>query len=68
MYSLNSRVDVILAVLAVCKVRQGFRVTIPKEVRELLELEEGDELLFFKTRGWVKHICIRKSYARAEKE
>jgi len=58
----------ILAVLAVCKVRQGFRVTIPKEVRELLELEEDDELLFFKTRGWVKHICIRKSYARAEKE
>jgi AbrB family looped-hinge helix DNA binding protein len=57
-----------LAVLAVCKVRQGFRVTIPKEVRELLELEEDDELLFFKTRGWIKHICIRKSYAHAEKE
>jgi AbrB family looped-hinge helix DNA binding protein len=57
-----------LAVLAMCKVGQGFRVTVPKEVRELLKLEEDDELLFFKTKGWVKHICIRKSYARAEKE
>jgi len=68
LHSLNSYVDVILAVLAISKVGQSFRVTIPKEVRELLELEEGDELLFFKTKGWVKHICIRKSYARAEKE
>jgi AbrB family looped-hinge helix DNA binding protein len=68
MYSFNSYVDVTLAVLAICKVGQSFRVTIPKEVRELLELEEGDELLFFKTRGWVKHICIRKSYARVEEE
>jgi AbrB family looped-hinge helix DNA binding protein len=67
-YSINSYVDVILAVLAISKVGQSFRVTIPKEVRELLELEEGDELLFFKTRGWVKHICIRKSYTHAEKE
>ncbi len=52
----------ILAVLAIGKVGQSFRVTIPKEVRELLELEEGDELLFFKTKGWIKHICIRKRY------
>jgi AbrB family looped-hinge helix DNA binding protein len=51
-----------------CKVGQGFRVTIPKEIRELLELVEDDELLFFKTKGWVKHICIRKSYAHADKE
>ncbi|MFQ6065580.1 MAG: AbrB/MazE/SpoVT family DNA-binding domain-containing protein, partial [Candidatus Bathyarchaeia archaeon] len=38
---LRNYVDVILAVLAVVKVGRGFRVTIPKEVRELLELEEG---------------------------
>lgn len=58
----------ILAVLAVGKVGQGFRVTIPKEVRELLELEEGDELLFFRTKGWIKHVCIRKRYEGAGNE
>ena len=63
MYSLNNHVDVILAVLAIVKVGQGFRVTIPREVRKLLELEEGDELLFYKTKGWIKRICLRKSYA-----
>lgn len=53
-----------MAVLAVAKISRGFRVTIPKDVRELLELEEGDELLFFKTEGWMKRICLRKGYSR----
>lgn len=39
-----------MAVLAIVKVGRDFRVTIPKEVSELLELEEGNELVFFKTR------------------
>ncbi len=64
MYSFNNCVDVILAVLAIVKVGRGFRVTIPKEVRKLLELEEGDELLFFKTEGWIRRVCLRKSYTR----
>ena len=51
-----------MAVLAIVKVGRDFRVTIPKEVRELLELEEGDELLFFKAEGWIKRVCLRKRY------
>ncbi|NIP66713.1 AbrB/MazE/SpoVT family DNA-binding domain-containing protein [Candidatus Bathyarchaeota archaeon] len=51
-----------MAVLATAKVGSGFRVTIPKEVRDLLELEEGEELLFFETEGWIKRICLRKHY------
>jgi AbrB family looped-hinge helix DNA binding protein len=53
-----------LTVLAIAKVGHGFRVTIPKEARELLELEEGDELLFYKTKGWIKRVCLRKNYKR----
>ncbi|MDH5782101.1 MAG: AbrB/MazE/SpoVT family DNA-binding domain-containing protein [Candidatus Bathyarchaeota archaeon] len=50
------------------KVSRDFRVTIPKRVRELLELEEGDELVFFKTEGWKGRVCFRKSHTRANKE
>ncbi len=54
-----------MAVLAIAKVGRDFRVTIPKEVRKLLELKEGDELLFFSTKGWKRRVCLRKSYTRA---
>jgi AbrB family looped-hinge helix DNA binding protein len=57
-----------MAVLAIVKIGQDFRVTIPKRVRELLELEEGDELVFFKTEGWKGRACFRKSHTRANKE
>ena len=57
-----------MTVLTIVKVSRGFRVTIPKRVRELLELEEGDELVFFKTEGWKGHVCFRKSHTRAKKE
>jgi len=57
-----------MTVLTIVKVSQDFRVTIPKRVRELLELEEGDELVLFKTEGWKGRVCIRKSHTRANKE
>jgi len=57
-----------MAVLAIVKVGRDFRVTIPKEVRELLELEEGNELVFFKTEGWKRRVCLRKSYAHTNKK
>lgn len=53
-----------MAILATAKVGRNFRVTIPQEVRELLELEEGDEVLFFKTEGWIRRVCLRKSYTQ----
>jgi AbrB family looped-hinge helix DNA binding protein len=57
-----------MTVLTIVKVSRDFRVTIPKRVRELLELEEGDELVFFKTEGWKGRVCFRKSHTRANKE
>jgi AbrB family looped-hinge helix DNA binding protein len=53
-----------MGALAVAKIGTDFRVTIPKEIRELLELDEGDELLFFQTEGWIERVCLRKSYKR----
>ncbi len=50
-----------MAVLATTKVGQDFRVTVPREVRELLELSEGDELIFFALRGTKGRVCFRKS-------
>ena len=50
-----------MAVLATTKVRVEFRVTIPKEVREYLELNEGDELVFYTTREKKGRVCFRKS-------
>lgn len=57
-----------MAVLTIVKIGRDFRVTIPKEVRELLELEESGELVFFKTEGWKGRVCLRKSHMRANKE
>lgn len=49
-----------MTVLAAAKVSKGFRVTIPKEAREFLELEEGDEIVFFAVEGMQGRICFRK--------
>lgn len=49
-----------MAILATVKVSRDFRVTIPKEVRKLIELAEGDELVFFKAEGWKRRVCLRK--------
>ena len=49
-----------MAILATVKVGRNFRITIPNEVRELIELEQGDELVFFKTEGWKRRVCLRK--------
>jgi len=50
-----------MTVLATAKVSKGFRVTIPKEARELLELEEGDEIVFFSVEGMLGRVCFRKA-------
>ncbi|MGD8544839.1 MAG: AbrB/MazE/SpoVT family DNA-binding domain-containing protein [Candidatus Bathyarchaeota archaeon] len=50
-----------MTVLGTSTVGQNFRVTIPKEVREHLELKEGEELVFFTTERFKGRICFRKS-------
>jgi AbrB family looped-hinge helix DNA binding protein len=50
-----------MAILATTKVGVDFRVTIPKEVREHLELNEGDELVFYTIRRQKGRVCFRKS-------
>jgi len=50
-----------MAVLGTTKVSKDFRVTIPKEVRDLLELKEGVEIVFFTVEGSKGRVCFRKA-------
>jgi AbrB family looped-hinge helix DNA binding protein len=50
-----------MVVLATTKVGVDFRVTIPKEVREYLELNKGEELVFYTIRGQKGRVCFRRS-------
>lgn len=47
-------------ILATAKVSKGFRVTIPKEAREFLDMEEGDEIVFFTVEEMQGRVCFRK--------
>ena len=49
-----------ISILATAKVSAGFRATIPKEVRDFLELNEGDEIVFFKVGEKAGRVCFRK--------
>ena len=49
-----------MPILTTVKVGRDFRVTFPKEVRKLLKLVEGDELVFFTVESWKGRICFRK--------
>lgn len=42
------------------KIGRGFRLTIPREVRDYLGLEEGEELIFYSIEGLEGRVCIRK--------
>ncbi|MFQ5822376.1 MAG: AbrB/MazE/SpoVT family DNA-binding domain-containing protein [Candidatus Heimdallarchaeota archaeon] len=53
-----------MTILATAKVSKGFRVTIPKEARELLELEEDDEIVFFTVEGLLGRVCFRKASSK----
>jgi AbrB family looped-hinge helix DNA binding protein len=50
-----------MTILATAKISKDFRVTIPKEAREFLELEEGEEIVFFKVEGMLGRVCFRKA-------
>ncbi|MGD8566143.1 MAG: AbrB/MazE/SpoVT family DNA-binding domain-containing protein [Candidatus Bathyarchaeota archaeon] len=49
-----------MGVIAIVKMGQDFRLTLPKEVREMLRLEKGSELVFFAVEGFKARVCIRK--------
>ncbi len=53
-----------MTVLTTAKVSKGFRVTIPKEVRELLKLEEGDEIVFYTVEEMLTRVCFRKASSK----
>jgi AbrB family looped-hinge helix DNA binding protein len=58
-----------MTVLTSVKVSNDFRVTIPKKIRKLLKIEEGDEIVFFTVEGMAGRVCFRKatsSYLRAQ--
>lgn len=50
-----------MAVLAKAKVGRDFRVTVPQEVREHLQLNEGEELVFFTIEDQRGRVCFRVS-------
>jgi AbrB family looped-hinge helix DNA binding protein len=50
-----------MTILKTAKISKGFRVTIPKEVREIIELEEGDEIVFFTVENVLTRVCFRKT-------
>jgi AbrB family looped-hinge helix DNA binding protein len=50
-----------MTVLAVAKVSKKYRITLPIEVREFLNVTEGSNLLFFSIEDKKGRVCIRKS-------
>lgn len=49
-----------MTVLASTKIGQGFRVTLPQEVRDLLSLSEDDEIVFYSVEGEEGRVYLRK--------
>jgi len=47
-------------IIAKAKIGKDFRLTLPKEVREHLKLEGGEELIFYTVEGLEGRVCIRK--------
>lgn len=48
-----------MAILAVARIGGSYRVTIPKEVREHLQLLENSELIFYSVKDMKGRVFIR---------
>ena len=46
--------------IARAKIGKDFRLTLPKEVREYLKLEGGEEIIFYTIEGLEGRVCIRR--------
>lgn len=51
-----------MTIITTTKISKDFRITIPKEIRKKLELNEGDEIVFFTLEGKIKRMCFRKAH------
>ena len=49
-----------MVILASAKVDKKFRITIPKEIRQLLSLTPDSKLIFFSVTDWKERVCFRK--------
>lgn len=49
-----------MTILETAKIGKNFRITLPKEVRESLDLREGGEIVFFTVEDFEGRICFRK--------
>jgi len=47
-------------IIAKTRIGKNFRLTLPKEVREYLKLEGGEELIFYIVEGLEGRVCIRR--------
>lgn len=50
-----------MAILATARVGKDYRITLPQEVREFLELEVGEEIVFYSVASQKGRVCFRKS-------
>jgi len=50
-----------MAILATGKVGRDFRITLPSEVRDFLDLEEGENLVFYTVGSRKGRVCLRKA-------
>jgi AbrB family looped-hinge helix DNA binding protein len=49
-----------MAIIETARISRGFRVTIPKEVRDIMKLKEGDEIVFFTVKNMAGRVCFRR--------
>ena len=50
-----------MAILATGKVGRDFRITLPSDVRDFLDLEEGEDLIFYTIGSQKGRVCLRKA-------
>ena len=50
-----------MVIVASVKVDKQCRITIPKEIRQLLHLTADSELIFFTVAEWKERVCFRKA-------
>ena len=49
-----------MTVIATGKIGKDYRVTLPTNVRDSLDLKEGDELIFYTVEDKKGRVCFRK--------